>query len=69
MKFEDYRIAPEIKRNLEALDFKRPTDIQYKASKNQRLQVELSLMQLSSINSIGLDAEKKNDLIKKSSAT
>jgi ATP-dependent RNA helicase RhlE len=31
MKFDDYRIAPEIKRNLEALDFKRPTDIQYKA--------------------------------------
>jgi ATP-dependent RNA helicase RhlE len=31
MKFEDYRIAPEIKRNLETLGFKRPTDIQYKA--------------------------------------
>ena len=31
MKFEDYRIAPEIKRNLAELDFKRPTDIQYKA--------------------------------------
>lgn len=40
------------------------TDIQYKASKNQRLQVELSLMQLSSINSIGVDTEKKNDIIK-----
>jgi DNA polymerase-3 subunit gamma/tau len=39
-------------------------DIQYKASKNQRLQVELSLMQLSSINSIGVDTEKKNDIIK-----
>ena len=39
-------------------------DIQYKASKNQRLQVELTLMQLSSINSIGVDAEKKNDIIK-----
>lgn len=40
------------------------TDIQYKASKNQRLQVELSLMQLCSINSLGVDAEKKNDIIK-----
>lgn len=38
------------------------TDIQYKSSKNQRLQVELALMQLSSINSIGTDTEKKNDL-------
>jgi DNA polymerase-3 subunit gamma/tau len=40
------------------------TDIQYKASKNQRLQVELALMQLSSINSIWVDTEKKNDIIK-----
>ena len=31
MKFEDYRIEPEIKRNLEALGFKRPTDIQFKS--------------------------------------
>lgn len=31
MKFEDYRIADSIKRNLERLDFKKPTDIQYKA--------------------------------------
>jgi ATP-dependent RNA helicase RhlE len=30
MKFEDYRIAPEIKRNLESMGFKRPTDIQFK---------------------------------------
>lgn len=34
MKFEEYRIAPEIKRNLAGLDFKRPTDIQYKAIPN-----------------------------------
>ncbi len=34
MKFEDYRIAPEIKRNLETLGFKRPTDIQFKAIPN-----------------------------------
>jgi len=31
MKFEDYRISPEIKINLDALGFRRPTDIQYKA--------------------------------------
>ena len=31
MKFSDYHIAPEIKRSLEKLDFKRPTDIQYRA--------------------------------------
>jgi DNA polymerase III subunit gamma/tau len=40
------------------------TDIQYKSSKNQRLQVELALMQLCSINSTGVDTEKKNDIIK-----
>lgn len=31
MKFEQYRFAEEIKRSLEELGFKRPTDIQYKA--------------------------------------
>ncbi|GAB3261752.1 DEAD/DEAH box helicase [Larkinella harenae] len=31
MKFEDYPIAPEIKRNLEGLGFKKPTDIQFKS--------------------------------------
>lgn len=31
MKFDDYRIAPEIKRNLEEAGFKRPTDIQFKS--------------------------------------
>ncbi|BBE17352.1 ATP-dependent RNA helicase RhlE [Aquipluma nitroreducens] len=31
MKFDDYRISSDIKRNLEALGFRRPTDIQYKA--------------------------------------
>ena len=40
------------------------TDINYKSSKNQRLQVELAIMQLCSINSIGTDTEKKNDIIK-----
>jgi len=31
MKFSQYRFTPEIKKNLENLGFKRPTDIQYKA--------------------------------------
>lgn len=31
MKFDDYRISPEIKRNLADAGFRRPTDIQYKA--------------------------------------
>ncbi len=31
MKFEDYNIIPEIKKNLEKAGFKRPTDIQYKS--------------------------------------
>ncbi len=31
MKFEDYRISPEVKKNLAELGFRRPTDIQYKA--------------------------------------
>jgi len=31
MKFDDYKIEPEIKRNLKQLGFRRPTDIQYKA--------------------------------------
>jgi len=31
MKFSEYRISPEIKKNLEKLEFKKPTDIQYKA--------------------------------------
>lgn len=30
MKFEDYRIAPKIKENIEKEGFKRPTDIQFK---------------------------------------
>lgn len=30
MKFEDYHFSPELKKNLEFLGFKRPTDIQFK---------------------------------------
>ena len=38
------------------------TDIDYKSSKSHRLQVELALMQIASINSTRTDTEKKNDL-------
>ncbi|MGB3546514.1 MAG: DEAD/DEAH box helicase [Saprospiraceae bacterium] len=31
MKFDDYPLSPEIKRSIERLGFRRPTDIQYKA--------------------------------------
>ena len=31
MKFEDYRISSDIKKSLDSLGFRRPTDIQYKA--------------------------------------
>ena len=31
MKFDDYRIEPEIKRNLAAMGLRRPTDIQFKS--------------------------------------
>jgi ATP-dependent RNA helicase RhlE len=31
MKFSEYPLSPEIKRNIEKLDYRRPTDIQFKA--------------------------------------
>ncbi|HMT34907.1 MAG TPA: DEAD/DEAH box helicase [Chitinophagaceae bacterium] len=31
MKFEDYHFAKEIKQSLNEMNFKRPTDIQFKA--------------------------------------
>ena len=30
MKFDDYRLSKEVKKNLGDMDFRRPTDIQYK---------------------------------------
>ena len=47
---------------LKGLNIINRCDVQYKSSKNHRLQVELALMQLCSINSA--EAEKKNDIIK-----
>lgn len=37
-------------------------DIHYKSAKNQRLQVEMALMQISYLNAASQDAEKKNEL-------
>ena len=34
MKFEEYHIIPELKKSLNELGFKRPTDIQFKAIPN-----------------------------------
>jgi DNA polymerase-3 subunit gamma/tau len=47
-----------------AINLLSKTDINYKSSKNQRLQVELALMQLCSIGASSTEAEKKNDIIK-----
>ncbi len=44
------------------------TDSAYKTSKNQRLQVELALIQLSSINAFKADVEKKKDIANPSAA-
>lgn len=44
------------------------TDVQYKASKNQRLQVELALMQLCTLIASPAEAEKKNELTEPSFA-
>ena len=30
MKFDEYRLSKEVKKNLYEMDFRRPTDIQYK---------------------------------------
>ncbi|MFL5753099.1 MAG: DNA polymerase III subunit gamma/tau [Bacteroidia bacterium] len=47
---------------LKALGIINRCDINYKAAKNQRLQVEIALMQMSFLNAPSLDGEKKNDL-------
>jgi len=49
---------------IKGLTYLNKADVSYKSVKNQRLLVELVLMQLCSINSTRVDAEKKNDLTK-----
>lgn len=47
---------------LKALAVINKCDIHYKSAKNQRLQVEMALMQISYLNAASQDAEKKNEL-------
>lgn len=47
---------------LKSLSVINKCDIHYKAAKNQRLQVEMALMQISYLNAASQDAEKKNEL-------
>lgn len=47
---------------LKAIEIANKCDLQYKISKNQRLLVELALMQLCSLNSTPAESEKKNDV-------
>ncbi len=47
---------------LKALSVINKCDIHYKSAKNQRLQVEMALMQISYLNAASQDAEKKNEL-------
>jgi DNA polymerase-3 subunit gamma/tau len=44
---------------LKSLSIINKCDIHYKSAKNQRLQVEMALMQISYLNTASLDAEKK----------
>lgn len=47
---------------LKALSAINKCDVNYKSAKNQRLHVEMTLMQISYLNAAPLDAEKKNDI-------
>jgi DNA polymerase-3 subunit gamma/tau len=46
---------------LKVLSIVNRVDVSYKSAKNQRLQVEIGLMQMSHLNAATTDAEKKND--------
>jgi len=66
-KYKEQSVKCSLSFLIKGLTILNKTDIHYKSSKNQRLQVELALMQLCSINAPGIsstDTEKKNDLIK-----
>lgn len=47
---------------LKALSIINKCDVNYKSAKNQRLQVEMSLMQIAYLNAASQEAEKKNEL-------
>lgn len=62
-KYKEQSTKASLSFLIKGLTILNKTDIQYKSSKNQRLQVELALLQLCSLNSIGVEVEKKNDII------
>jgi DNA polymerase-3 subunit gamma/tau len=61
-KYKQQSLSCSLPFLIKGLTLLNKADVQYKSSKNQRLQVELTLMQLCSITSSGTDTEKKNDL-------
>lgn len=67
-KYKQQSAACSLAFLIKGLTLLNKADVQYKASKNQRLQVELALMQLCSISSSGTEAEKKNDITEPSVA-
>ena len=64
-KYKDQATKSSLQFLIRGLTILNKADIQYKSVKNQRLQVELALMQLCSLNSTKpVETEKKNDLTK-----
>jgi DNA polymerase-3 subunit gamma/tau len=61
-KYKQQSTACSLAFLIKGLTLLNKADVQYKASKNQRLQVELTLLQLCSITSSSIEAEKKNDI-------
>jgi DNA polymerase-3 subunit gamma/tau len=61
-KYKQQSLSCSLPFLIKGLTLLNKADVQYKSSKNQRLQVELTLMQLCSITSSGTDTEKKNDI-------
>ncbi len=61
-KYKEQSVKCSLSFLVKGLTILNKADVQYKSSKNQRLQVELALMQLCSLNTIGAEAEKKNDI-------
>lgn len=66
-KYKEQSAKSSISFLVKGLTILNKTDISYKSSKNQRLQVELALMQIATINTIGsgnVETEKKKELSK-----
>ncbi|MEO6903884.1 MAG: DNA polymerase III subunit gamma/tau [Bacteroidia bacterium] len=61
-QYKEQSIKCQLPFLIKGLTILNKTDIQYKSSKNHRLQVELSLMQLCSLTSSVMEVEKKNDI-------